>query len=258
MTLIKAWECDFAGPGDIFIKTAMAASLSDRTTFGSYQPLTRYTPTPGNSYGYATGAWWADNNHSQSERIYLPMIFNADATTGSVPKVNIAGGRFDVELCTNNLHLDKYVQLALLVQWYDPEANAGRGSNVNYLRMLPTSIDEQLGYDPPPSRALGGQSRTATWTSISIDFPVDDEDTGRREDETAWLPIDGRPDKVAANIYARSTDMQRAYECELLNLMIVCHCGQNVPTNQPPARPAGGVGELYIRKAELWIDPDKN
>jgi hypothetical protein len=47
-------------------------------------------------------------------------------------------------------------------------------------------------------------------------------------------------------------------QSRLLNIMHVFHCGPDAPAVQPMTRAAGGLGEIYYRKWELWVDPARN
>lgn len=279
MPLIRVWNCPFAPQAEgcgIPILTAKAASDADRTVFGRYETITRYTPHPNYSYGYISGPLWADNNHSQAERLYLGFIMQTSPGNGVVERLTIPkplrvlddaemvagldlyGGRISMSLCANNLHLSKAVQLALLLQWDDPEANNGRGANVNYLLLPRRSIDERLGFTPSPSRSASGEQRTTGWIDIDLDLPVDNPDTAEPEDAMWLRPIDGTSEKVKYDVYGRSRTVRDAYRRRLLNIMLVFHCGQTVPPYQPTSRAGGGFGELYIRKAEIWVDPALN
>jgi len=150
------------------------------------------------------------------------------------------------------------VQLAVLLQWWDPESNNGRGANVNYLVRLKKSIDERMGFTPAHARVAAGETRTTGWTTITIDLPADNVATSRDEAEDGLIPIDGRPDKVAANVYGRSISAREAYRRKLLSVMLVAHGGQTPPAIEPIARPGGGYGEVYIKRMELYVDPALN
>lgn len=274
MSLICVWDCPFSGTNPIPIVSARVESWptdGDRTVFGVYAPITRYNPSPGVYYGYTNGPLWADNNHSQIERLYLPFIFNPVGrplgginSDDCIPEpsrtwkgktingIDLYGGKIELELCTNNLQLDQFVQMNWLCQWHDPEANDGRGSAVNYLVSPQQSICERLGYTPADRRAASGESRSVGWTSVTVQFPTCEAE------EVDMVALDGRPDKVAAGVYSHSKTVRDAFACELLDMMVVFHVGQNVPTNQPTARVDGGFGELYVRKVKVWVDPVLN
>lgn len=282
--LIKAWRVDFTRADPYPLVSAIAAApFSDRAVFGQYRPLTRYEPSPGNVYGHTPygssppGALWRDTNHSQAEILWLPMIMPTTQIVAGIPPaaliprpqrtlddgeivqgLDLYGGRVVLELNFNNVHLPQRMQMALLLQWWDPEANAGRGANVNYLVRLKRSIDERMGYTPAHERGPDGQTRTVGWTTITIDLPKDDGATARDEAEDGLIPIDGRPDKVSANVYGRSISAREAYRRQLLNVMLVLHNGTVVPAIEPLARPGGGYGEIYVRRCEIHVDQDLN
>lgn len=223
-----------------------------------YLPLTHYNPSPGVNYAYANcnGTYptlWPDDNHSQIERLYLPIIQGAGAgDPGLIPNdVDLLGAELRISLCTNNLHLPKAARLKAHFQNYDPEAYDGFGTGVNYLSKM--NLETALGYDDPYYRSASGQTRTAGWTDITVPFTPDD-----------WYPIDGNAAKVAAKVYGRSGDaddtIEQSVEKALIrdprekvwNMMIVMACGTSVPSPVPMQ------GELYIRKYELWADADRN
>lgn len=272
----KVWNCNFLPHGAYPIPIVSARCNSwpvegDRTIFGSYASIIRYNPSPGVYYGYTYGPLWNDNNHSQIERLYLPFIMTTvlnpmpgvlatdcipapsrTERTENIKGLDLYGGKLELELTTNNLQLDQYLQINLLMQWYDPEANDGRGSNVNYILCSKVSICEKLGYTPANARSVNGEQKTTGWTTITVQFPSDPQT------ELDMVAIDGRPDKVQANVYGHSKSIREAFKRQLLNLMIVFHNGQNIPDRQPTSRIGGGFGELYIRKAELSADLDLN
>lgn len=284
MDLIKAWAVDFAAASVLPIVSALAAApYTDRTVFGEYAPLTIYQPAPASRYGHTPygynppGALWRDQNHSQAELLWLiaamattpaTSAINPSSVIPSPPRtledgeivngLDLYGGQIVMDLNFNNVHLAQRVQLAVLLQWFDPESNNGRGGNVNYLVRLKKSIDERMGYTPAHSRAADGETKTAGWITITVDLPTDNVATNRDEAEDGLIPIDGRTDKVAANVYGRSISAREAYRRKLLSVMLVAHGGQTPPAIEPIARPGGGYGEVYIKRMELYVDPALN
>ena len=279
MALIRGWKIDFAASGNLPLVTNLAAG-TDRTVYGSQVNWTRYNPTAGVFYGhtpYGTPAnLWRDTNHSQIELLWLIGIMPTSTMGGIVPAnkvipapvrtvdgvavagLDLTGGKLELELLVNNVHLSQYMQLAILGQWEDKQANAGRGGNVNYLLRRKVTIDQVLGYTPAYARSAAGETRTTGWYGVSVDFPADDPLTVRREDEIGLIPISGRVDKIAANVYGTSVDAVAVYQSRLINLMLIAHNGTQVPTAEPLQKPDGNYGEVYCRKCELWVDPVLN
>lgn len=256
MTLIRVWAADFATAGYLNLLSCFASD-SERNAVLGYAALNRYRhPSEHYWYGGMSGDLWRDENHSQVSKLYLPFISFAAAAGGAlVPQsakipdtvVNLMGAEWRQSVLGNNLHLPKSVQLTTLFQGFDTRAFSGRGTNVNYIYNGQQSLCEALGYQSPYRRPAQGETRTTGWVDYVTCF-----------DPQWWEPIDGNAAKVAAEVYGRSITAEAAMATQLLNIMTVFHCGKDTPALQPTSRPGGGWGELYCRKAELWVDSELN
>lgn len=252
--LIRAWAADFS-PENGAPLAAVHGAGTDRKTV-DYRGVECYRHADGWAYSRVSGKLWQDQNHSQLTLLYLPMVGYCSTVGGAtvpeakkIPRgLNLLGAELRTSVAVNNLHLSKDVQIVVLGQWFDTEANLGKGTNVNYINVTSPTVCEALNYPSPYMRA-GGVTRTDGWVSHVTRF--DPEDSG-------WECIYGRPDKMAAGIYGGSAHTRRAFQSELLDLMLVFHCGTNPPAVEPMDRPEGGSGEFYCRQFELWVDPALN
>jgi hypothetical protein len=254
-----AWQLDISHPNYNPFYCALSVA-GNHTAFSHYQKWTHYPAGSSIHTPYGSNAsLWKDTNHSQAELLYLIGILSTGGYGATDPaynlpsNLNLRGARFDMRILANAVDLAAKTQLGILLQWSDPEANSGRGGNVNYIvRPLDgVSIDEQMGWTPAHART-GRQTSNPIWYDVSIQVAEDDPATAMREDVAGLISIRGRDDKVAANVYDESYDVSRIWDLPLLSVMLVAFCGQQTPSPEPLDRVGGGWGEFYLNKFEIW------
>lgn len=255
MALIRAYAADFSPETGAPMRCAAGnqIALGDIT----YEPVRLFRHADGWSYCMVKAKLWKDGNHSQRTFLYLPMICDTKGRGGSeVPDakkipagLNLVGAEIRTSMAASNLHLSKDVQIVNHAQWFDTEANDGRGTSVNYIHVGGPTICEALGAPTPYNRPAAGFAVTGGWVDHVTRFDPED---------SAWICIGGNAAKVEAGVYGESASKRDAFGSELLNLQVVFHCGPTTPDVPPMNRPDGGLGELYCRKFELWIDPVLN
>lgn len=253
MPLVRAYSVDFSPSGGMPLFSCRGDGPNRETPV--YVQHDRFQAAWG-WYSRARSELWPDNNHSQRTRLYLPAICFANGVgaglvdqSKTMPNnLDLNGAELRTEVLCNVLHLPKNVQIVTLAQWFDTEAFDGRGTNVNYINVAGPTVCEALGYPSPYERSPAGLERSSGWVSHVTKFDATE----------GWIPIDARPDKVAAEVYGRSESIEVAMKSRLLNIMHVFHCGPDAPAVQPMTRALGGLGELYYRKWELWVDTARN
>lgn len=254
MSLVRAYAVDFSPSGGMPLISCKG--LPPNRTTVDYQPLDRFEAGWG-WYARARAELWQDNNHSQMTVLFLPAICFADGSGGGLvdpsktmpADLDLCGAELRTEILCNVLYMAKDVQLVTLAQWFDTEANLGRGANVNYIHTGEPTVCEALGFQTPYYRPTGGEERSSGWVEHVTRFDPED---------SAWHCIYGNAAKVQAGVYAGSETTERAFRSRLLDIMHVFHCGPTAPEVRPMERAAGGLGELYYRKWELWVDPARN
>jgi hypothetical protein len=291
MSLIRVYKADFAAAAnpspfhnDAQVATAPACAAiagagADNTVFSSYKPVKCHAGADG---GYASIGWrpelqklWRDTNHLPVGILHLAFIFRTSPLAGAigvgqhlptpmrplengltVNSLQLKGAEIRFAIHSNHAEMPKHTTFELLVQSFDFEANEGRGINVNYIVSDGPSIDKVAGFKYPNHRTGPDFLSSTAWKSVVINCPTVLE---------KMVALNGRPDKVEAEIYGMSKTADDLWNGELLNLQLVMFTGFDdaagnpvVPTPEPLALSGGGWSEWYIRNFEVWVNPVLN
>lgn len=298
MTLIRVWNPDFDacgitpdGGGEQTNPAPISTIIAQDT--GTHDVLKKYVPVKchkGANKGYCSVGWaaghkriWRDRNHAQRALLYNCFVFSPTASsilTDIIPSpsrsiglgvnvnsLQLAGAELRFEVSYNNLELPQRATIQMLCQLFDENALDGHGVSVNYILAENPSIDRVMGFTPPYYRSgaefKSGQSAWFPYTAkCSTDL-------------SKLIPLDGRPDKKANQIYGVSNNVEDLWNGVLLNFQLVImtqfktstFSGEtvtstpayaDVPALEPLTKSGGGHGQIYLRNVELWVDDALN